>query len=71
MLFHSVNRPREAVLDSQLLVAVSKIARKQAQNVNAEGNTFDADAFMNAVVSWITISSVVAVILLPRVVDAH
>lgn len=53
------------------MVAVSKIARKQAQNVNAEGNTFDADAFMNAVVSWITISSVVAVILLPRVVDAN
>ncbi|RDD45525.1 EP300-interacting inhibitor of differentiation 3 [Trichoplax sp. H2] len=53
-LIRGVNRTREAVLDSQLLVAASKIARKQAQNVSNEGNIFDTDAFINALKTYLS-----------------
>ncbi|EDV20071.1 uncharacterized protein TRIADDRAFT_61430 [Trichoplax adhaerens] len=53
-LIRGVNRTREAVLDSQLLVAASKIARKQAQNVSNEGNVFDTDAFINTLKTYLS-----------------
>ena len=50
-----VRLPREAALDSQLLVAVSRLSRKKAQSLQAEFVTFEPVEYAEKLVGFVRV----------------
>ena len=51
-----VRLPREAALDSQLLVAVSRLSRKKAQSLQAEFVTFEPVEYAEKLVGFVRVT---------------
>lgn len=45
-LFHKVNRPSEAILDSRVLIATSEAGALKARQLKIDGDAFDTDEFL-------------------------